>query len=441
MTVTGDREAETAAETAAESVEATLSIPPAIEFAKAGPPLGVRGNRDFAVMLVGQGFSSFGDAVNFTALPLLVILLGGSGLTAGLVGLLQTLPDLVFGLPAGALADRWDRRRTMFLADLGRGTLTALIPVAFALGLPTLAVVLLVTFPINVLRVFWMAAYTASVPALVGRGHVAQGTAAFEALYSLGFILGPAVAGWLAFVVGPAATIAVTSIALIVSALSIFLVRRPLKPATAPGERHIVADIREGVGFIRGHRALRAAILIWGLFNLCFAPIGQALTFSVTEDRGLGSGTLGFILSMFGIGALIGSLVAGRLVRGRVGPILLGAPLVSGLFVLVVAAAPSIVWMAVAVLGAGAANTILFVTYASFRVTVTPDAMLGRVGSMGRMISFGLQPVGFILGGIIIDATSGTVAVAVIGLATIAIAGTFALSPALRGATLGQRTS
>ena len=95
------------------------------------------------------------------------------GCAMGVVGVLTTLPDLLLGLPAGAYADRWDRRRMMFVADLGRCVLTALIPISVALGGPTLVVILAVTFPLNSLRVLWLAAYTAAVPGLVGRAEVA----------------------------------------------------------------------------------------------------------------------------------------------------------------------------------------------------------------------------------------------------------------------------
>lgn len=87
-------------------------------------------DRDFRLVLGGQGVSALGDAITFTALPLLVVTLTGSGIVMGIVGVLQTIPDLVLGLPAGALADRWDRRRLIIWADLGRALLTALIPLA-----------------------------------------------------------------------------------------------------------------------------------------------------------------------------------------------------------------------------------------------------------------------------------------------------------------------
>ena len=82
-------------------------VAPAIPTAPSDThPVPLAENRDFWVLLSTQGISSIGDAVSFTALPLLVLALTGSGLAMGVVGALQTLPDLVFGMVAGALADR-----------------------------------------------------------------------------------------------------------------------------------------------------------------------------------------------------------------------------------------------------------------------------------------------------------------------------------------------
>jgi MFS family permease len=191
--------------------------------------LPLRRNRDFLVVLFGQGISSFGDAISNTALPILVLALTGSGFAMGIVGVLSTLPDLLVGLPAGAYADRWDRRRMMFWADLGRAFLTALVPISVALAGPTMAVVLLVTFPINVLRVLWLAAYTAAVPGLVGRPHVPRASGIFEAVFNIGWVVGPALAGLLAQVIGPGPTIAIDALTFLVSAGAILLIRRPLR--------------------------------------------------------------------------------------------------------------------------------------------------------------------------------------------------------------------
>jgi MFS family permease len=112
----------------------------------------LRRNRDFRVVLVSQGISALGDAVSFTALPLLVFALSGSGLVMGVVAAVQALADFAFALPAGSYADRHDRKRMMVGADLGRAILTGLIPLSVLLGGPTLPVVILVAGPLAVLR-------------------------------------------------------------------------------------------------------------------------------------------------------------------------------------------------------------------------------------------------------------------------------------------------
>ena len=259
-------------------------------------------NRDFKVVLVGQGVSSFGDAITNTALPLLVLALTGSGFAMGIVGALSTLPDLLVGLPAGAYADRWDRRRMMFVADLGRAVITVAVPLTYWLGGPTMAVILLITFPLNVLRVLWLAAYTAAVPGLVGRPQIARANAIFETFFNVGWIAGPALAGVLSAVFGPASAIAIDAVTFVVSSAALLLVRRPLRPAPRAERPHLLSDIREGVRYVAGHATLRAVVLFWASSQVVTAALATALTYYVTRDRGLPADVLGIILSAFGVG-------------------------------------------------------------------------------------------------------------------------------------------
>ena len=207
-------------------------------------------NRDFKVLLSSQGVSALGDAVSFTALPLVVLALTGSGLAMGVVATLQTLPDLALAMIAGALADRNDRKRMMFLADAGRAILTALIPISAILAGPTMAVILIVAAPMSMLRSFFRAGYISSVPALVGRSQVGRANSFFEAIYSVGFIVGPAIAGVLATTIGPGPTLAIDAASFAVSALGLLFVRRDLR---APIDGHrgpLLADIREGIDWL-----------------------------------------------------------------------------------------------------------------------------------------------------------------------------------------------
>ena len=204
-------------------------------------------NRDFKVLLSSQTVSALGDAVSFTALPLLVLALTGSGFAMGVVGAVQTLPDLVFGMLAGAFADRSDRKRMMFLADGGRAILTAMIPVSVAIGGPTMAVILIVAAPMSILRSFFLAGYTASIPALVGRGQIGRANSIFEALYSLGFIVGPAIAGVLAAVIGPGPTLAIDAASFAISALFLAALQTDLRAPVDRPRPPILSAIREGI--------------------------------------------------------------------------------------------------------------------------------------------------------------------------------------------------
>ena len=394
-------------------------------------------NRDFKVLLASQGISSLGDAVSFTALPLLVLALTGSGLAMGIVGALQTLPALFFGMVAGAIADRSDYKRMMFLADLGRAGFTALIPISVALGGPTMAVILLVAAPISILRSFFLAAYTASVPALVGRREVGVANSYFEVVYSIGFILGPAIAGVLAATIGPGPTLAIDALSFALSGLGLLFVRRELRAPVDRPRQHLLTEIREGIDFIVGNPTLRTAILFWGAISILTAPLVIALTAHVTRDLGDPPSVFGILLASYGVGTVLGSVLTARWIgRGRVAEMLLGGNLVMGIALIGLAVTVELpVQLAIAFV-AGIAQSVVLVTYLTLRTVHSPDELLGRVGSTARTISLGLQPVGLLIGGALIDLTSGSTTIALMGVAVAAVSLLFAPVAAIRKASL-----
>ena len=392
-------------------------------------------NRDFKVLLSSQGVSALGDAVSFTALPLVVLALTGSGLAMSVVATLQTLPDLVLAMIAGALADRNDRKRMMFLADAGRAILTAMIPISAILAGPTMAVILIVAAPMSMLRSFFRAGYISSVPALVGRSQVGRANSFFEAIYSVGFIVGPAIAGVLATTIGPGPTLAIDAASFAVSALGLLFVRRDLR---APIDGHrgpLLADIREGIDFILAQPTLRVVILFWGTVSVVSAPLVTALAVYVTRDLRLPASALGAILAAYGVGTVSGALVTARSGHRRPAPILLGGTVVTGAMLIVMAGTASIPFFLASAVVAGVAQSIVLLTYITLRTNLSPDELLGRIGSTARTISLGLQPFGLLVGGVLIDATSGSTTIVLMGLALIAASGGFALIGSMRQAS------
>jgi predicted MFS family arabinose efflux permease len=290
------------------------------------------------------------------------------------------------------------------------------------------------------LRSLFLAGYTASVPALVGRPQLARANAIFETIYSAGYIVGPSIAGVLAAVIGPGPTLGIDAVSFGLSSLGLFLVRRPLRAPIDRPQTRIVDDIREGIQFILGHPILRSAILLWGISAIVTAPIVAALAFRITRDLGLSPTILGLVLTAYGVGTVAGSLAATRIGRRTsVAPVLLLGQFATGLMLVGISLAgdvPAVIGFA---LGAGIAQSLVLVTYITLRTAYSPDHLLGRVGSTARVVSLGLQPLGMLGGGVLIDATSGTTTITVMGAALCVLALAFVPVRALRRANLAGR--
>ena len=384
------------------------------------------------VVLSGQAVSALGDAVTLTAMPLLVLFLTGSGALMGTVAALGLLPNLLLGLPAGALADRWDRRRLMLWSDAGRAVLTAAIPLAYWLDLSTITVILVVTVPINALRVLSDAGFQSSIPGLVGREDLARANSYMEAVLSVPFIIGPALAGVLVATVGAAETIALDAASFALSAVSLLFVRRALR-AERPAEMpRISADIVEGIRFVRGHALLRVAIAYSSLMAFATAAILPALAYFLTVDRGEGAKLFGVVGSVWSVGYLVGSLLAGRLGGRTLGLQLLAGGAGIGLALLLLAATSSVAVYLAAGFAIGVALALQMIAYLTLRASVTPDELLGRVGATGRTVSLSLQTLGFLAGGALIEATDGGDALLAMGVLALGASLAFALSRSLR---------
>jgi MFS transporter, ENTS family, enterobactin (siderophore) exporter len=393
-------------------------------------------NRDFSTLLVSQSVSAAGDAVSATALPLLVLALTGSGLAMGIVGAINSGADFVMGTLAGAIADRGDRKRMMFVADLGRAVFTAMIPLTDILHGPTMAVILLVSAPLAILRAFFRAGYLASMPNLVGRSQLARGNGILETAFSASFIVGPAIAGVLVTAIGAGPTLAIDAASFAISSLGLFLIRRDLKASPGRPPSRIVDDIREGVVYVARHPVLRTVILFFATTSAVTAPLGAAMTFRVVRDLGESPGAFGLTLTGLGVGTLVGAVFASRLSHDAnvarvlvLSVLLMGGPLV----VAAIGSLPVIVVMS-ALSGAGGAA--LVVVYVSVRAANSPDKLVGRIASTARVMSLGLMPIGSLIGGILIDSVGGTGTLAILGIGVCALALGFSQVRALRAASL-----
>jgi MFS family permease len=381
----------------------------------------------FRTLWLGQTFSLFGSQVTLLALPLSAILvLKASPFEMGLLGAVEYAPFLFLTLFAGAWVDRVRRRPVMLAANLVRAGLIGAIPVAAALGLLSLPLLVVVALAGGCGAVLFEVAYLAFVPSLVGRDRLTKVNARLFSSASAAEIAGPGLAGVLISLVGAPFALAADALSYVVSAASLASIREP-EPAPAPrNSGDLRAEIAEGARAVFGHPLLRAFAFEAATFNLFYAVFNAAFLLFLTRELGLAPAVVGSIFVIGAVGSLAGSLVAGRL-AGRLG---LGRTIAGSMIVACIAYLPipvvdrswpatvALLALVLAVAGAFIAITVIHVM--TIRQTVTPDRLLARMNATYRTLGYGVMPIGALLGGIIGEAFGlrAALAVGAIGIAS-----------------------
>ncbi|SDP51172.1 Transmembrane secretion effector [Pedococcus dokdonensis] len=360
------------------------------------PPARLRDDRDFRRYWVARMASLFGSLVTAVAMPVLVYRLTGSTTLTALTTTLEALPYLLFGLFSGAVGDRLDRKRVMVAADFANVVVIGSVPVAWWWGGLTVPHVLVAGFVAQSLFTFFDGANFGALPVLVGRDRVGDANAAVWGVGGILDLTVPAVVGLALAVVHPADLLAVDALTFLVSAMLVRTIGRALSVPRehAEGARSSVgADIREGVGFLWRHHGVRSNSIIGALQSIAGAGF-MALAVPWC-DRVLRVGTsgwrFGLVFSAWGIGGILAASLTPRLLRRFTAARLTLAwmPVSAGFGVLV---ALSTSWVAAVLfmIGWGVAYQLVIINSLNYRQQVTPERLLSRVNTAGRMLSWGL---------------------------------------------------
>lgn len=391
-------------------------------------------NRDFTLLWGSQVASTVGTRVTSIAYPLLVLLLTGSPALAGVVAFAQTLPFLLLYLPGGAWVDRWDRRRTMVLCELGRSValasvaLTAVIGGVHAVSVAQLAVV---AFVEGSLFVLFDLAEGAALPHLVPAGQLPTAVAWNQARTQGADLAGQPLGGLL-FTVSPALPFAVDAITYLLSGGAVAAIRSRLQAEREPTTARLRAQIAEGLRFVFGSPFLREVVVVVALMNLVFN--GMFLVIIVrAQDLGAEPGGVGLLLATFGIGGVLGSLAAPAVHRRLSGrTILVGVAWLWAGTQSAMALAPDLLWLGGLLVLSALLGPVFNVVVGAYTYEVTPDGLLARVRSTGRLVAWGTIPVGSLLGGVLADTIGARTALLVFGLAMVPVAVMSTLAPGLR---------
>src|SRR5215831_2859481 len=254
------------------------------------------------------------EQVALAAAPIVAVLLLGAG--EGQTGLLQTaltLPFVLFAIPAGLLADRISRRSLMAGAEALRATALAAIVLLLALGALNLSLLALLGFTAVCGTVVYSVAAPALVPSLVSAELLPAANARIELARTIAFASGPALGGAL---VGWWGASPAFGFAAALSAIAVVLLSGIYEPARAAApRRHPLQEIREGAGFVFHHALLRPVFITQFIFNTgWFLQLAVFVPYAV-RHLGLSASGVGLVLAMYGVGMVIGALVATRVMQ------------------------------------------------------------------------------------------------------------------------------
>jgi MFS family permease len=350
-----------------------------------------------------QTVSYLGDQVTIVALPLVAVLaLDATAAQMGLLTAAGTLPNLLFALHAGALADRRGRRRsTMIATDVVRAALLASVPVAYWLGALTLAHLYAVAFLAGSLAVVFAVCANSLFAALVPRDEYVAGTALMRGSYSFSWVAGPSTGGVLVQLLSGPAALVLDALSFLGSALLLGSV----EPDEPPGEPAVRGHVRAGLRFVARTPALRAQFAAGALLNFFYTIYFALLFLFAARELGLSAGTIGLALGAGAVGALAGSALTGATTR-RIGigrTLILGAFLYPGALLLVpLAGGPA--WLAVALLvaaelGSGFGLMLDDICAGSIQQALTPDRLRARVQGAYMALNYGVRPLGALAGG------------------------------------------
>lgn len=373
-------------------------------------------------LVVASGLSNLADGVFVVALPLVALGVTRDPTDFALVTAVGRLPWLLVALPAGALADRLDRRRTMTLVNLGRAALIGGLAAIVAGGWERLWILYVVAFALGVGETLFDTAAQSIVPGVVADPD--QLAKANGRLYAVELtanqFLGPPLGGLLAGV-ALAGALGASAGAYLLGAGVLALVAGVFRPERSGPPTRLRADIAEGVRYLAGHTVLRTMALCTGLSNLASTAWGAVFPLFAVEPgpMGLSEGEFGLLLTTGAIGAVIGSAIAHRVEQrlGRTTTLAVSMVVFSlWMFGPAVTTSPWIVGAAGILAGTSVVWNVITV---SLRQRIAPDGMLGRVNAGYRLVAWGVMPVGAALGGVLAGAFGLRTTFAITGVVTL----------------------
>ncbi len=384
-------------------------------------------NVNFWKVWSANSFSNLGDGLYQVTLPLLAAQLTRSPSQIALLGVMSSLPWLIFALQAGSIVDRSDRRKIMSWVNAGRMFILAALTVAVMTGYASLPMLYIAALLLGIGETLVDTALTSIVPSVVSKERLTWANARLTAAQTLtNTFIAPPLAGYLAGL-GFAIATGSSTLMYIMAGFALLLMRgsfHVVSEKTTDGSSQFWRHVTEGLRFLWKDRLIRDLTLFTASMNLFWSGWGALIVLYAVKPgpMGLSEFEYGVFLTAMAIGGLLGSVICERLqkrlgTRNALALDFVGTILLVGVPALTTN--PFAVGAAAFFAGMGA--TIWVIIVASIRQRLVPGELLGRVYSASRFVSWGIGPIGAMLAGFIAEVWGIRVMFAIGGIVSIGL--------------------
>jgi predicted MFS family arabinose efflux permease len=358
--------------------------------------------RPFRWLLASTWSTNLSDGLAIAAGPLLVASLTDDAFLIALAALVQWLPPLVFGLQAGVISDRLDRRALVVAVNVVRALVLLGIAISIALGMASIALILVALFALATAEVFADNASQTLLPMIVARDDLVIGNARLQAGFvTFNQLVGPPIGAAL-FAIGMAWPFGAQALLVLAGAMLAGRIMLPAVERTAVARASIRRDVADGFRWVRGHAAIRTLVLTIFIFNITFGAAWSVLVLYVTERLGLGEIGFGLVTTFMALGGLVGTVgytwIAARLSLGNIMRIGL---IVETLTHLVLAVTTSAIVALPVFFAFGIHAFVWGTTSVTVRQRAVPVDLQGRVGSVNTVGVYGGLVLGSAIGGLL----------------------------------------
>ncbi|HLF02414.1 MAG TPA: MFS transporter, partial [Anaerolineales bacterium] len=317
----------------------------------------------------------------------------------GWLMLCYTGPVVVGGLIAGWLLDRFDRRWVILSDNLVRGVAVALIPLLNAVGRLELWHVYAVAAVYGFLMMISLAGGPALIPSLVSRDELATANALEMLSFTIGGVLGPALAGVFIGVIGAPNVVLVDAVSYFAFALALWFVRLPAEPMHPAASQ--TYGLQHAVRLLLGNRVLFSTTFMFMAANIGIGVLAVWLPILSDQELGGGSELYGTLLGLWALGEVVSSFVAGgRAFRLSLGMLICLAQILSGAAVGLMLVGPNVWTVGLGLILLGAFSAPLTIWAQTLRMQVIPERLRGRTFALLRMLMQSGGPVGSAVGGL-----------------------------------------